>query len=522
MAHDAVVVGGGHNGLICGAYLARAGLDTIVLEARSEVGGCASTVSALGARVNVCNCDHLSIRGTPIVEELELERHGLRYLDVEPSQLSQLWEGGAPWFLFHDVERTLESLRLSYPEEVEGYRQYLAAALPVAKLVFELALDVPSRPRVVALASRHPGAAARAIAWSRTSVDAVLRSFFDTDALVAPGSLVGSVALGLGPSTPGTGLGALSLAVRHVYPMGRPMGGSGMLPEAVAAALRAAGGGLRTGARAEGIVCDRRAVVGVRLSNGEIVEARAVVVACDPRVAIVEWLREPPAGVRPFVDRWRAQPVEDGYQSKVDAVVFEPPLFEAVQEHASRLGVAEPLVPTMLLTPRTKGLDEAARAMADGRVAERPPALANVPSLLDPTMRSPDGDHVLSLEVLFTPYALRGGWSGSREPLRWLEALASLARPGFLDGVQEHRAVTPDTWEREFSLERGRARAYGGSPLALLVSREPELTRYETPVPGLFLTGAATFPGAGVWGAPGRNTAKVLLRKLGAAPRREP
>jgi len=82
--------------------------------------------------------------------------------------------------------------------------------------------------------------------------------------------------------------------------------------------------------------------------------------------------------------------------------------------------------------------------------------------------------------------------------------------PGFLDGVGASRAVTPDVWEREFSLERGRALEFGRSPLALLVGRDPELTRYETPVPGLFLTGAATFPGAGVWGASGRNTAALV------------
>ena len=145
--HDVAVVGGGHNGLICAAYLARAGLDVVALETRDEVGGCASTVSALGARVNACNCDHLSIRTTPILEELELSRHGLRYLDVDPGQLSLLWEGGPAWFLFHDVPRTLESLRLSYPGEVESYRRYVEAALPVARLLFELALGVPTRRR---------------------------------------------------------------------------------------------------------------------------------------------------------------------------------------------------------------------------------------------------------------------------------------------------------------------------------------------------------------------------------------
>ncbi|HKA03482.1 MAG TPA: FAD-dependent oxidoreductase, partial [Acidimicrobiales bacterium] len=100
MDHDAIVVGGGHNGLICAAYLARAGLDTLVLEARPGVGGCASTVDALGARVNVCNCDHGVFRSTPIADELELATHGLRYLDVDPAQISLPWGGGPAWPLF--------------------------------------------------------------------------------------------------------------------------------------------------------------------------------------------------------------------------------------------------------------------------------------------------------------------------------------------------------------------------------------------------------------------------------------
>jgi phytoene dehydrogenase-like protein len=168
----------------------------------------------------------------------------------------------------------------------------------------------------------------------------------------------------------------------------------------------------------------------------------------------------------------------------------------------------------VLVTPTVDGIAHAHRAGMAGRVATRPIFLVNVPSVADPTMRPPGGGHVFSLEALFTPYALQGGWPGSAEPRRWLEAFATKADTGFLDGVTAMRAMTPDVYERDFSLPRGYAQSFAGGPLAALLGRDPELSRYRTPLSGLYLTGAATFPGAGVWGAPGRNAAGVILADL--------
>ena len=151
--------------------------------------------------------------------------------------------------------------------------------------------------------------------------------------------------------------------------------------------------------------------------------------------------------------------------------------------------------------------------MATGAVLERPALLVNVPTVADPTMAPPTDHHVFSLEVLLTPYAPAGRLArrrrsrsaGSSCSPRWCE-------PGVLDSRSSTwRAMTPDVYEREFHLPHGHATSFAGGPLAAFRSRDPELTRYETAVPGLFLTGAATFPGAGVWGASGRNCATVVL-----------
>ena len=141
--YDAIVIGAGHNGLVCAAYLARAGLRTLLVEARSSVGGTASSEPFAGGTVNICNCDHITFRTTPVIEELGLADHGLRYIDIDPAQLNMAWDGGPPWTIYHDVEQTIDSLARTYPDEVDGYRRYLKAAIPAVRMVLDNANDPP-------------------------------------------------------------------------------------------------------------------------------------------------------------------------------------------------------------------------------------------------------------------------------------------------------------------------------------------------------------------------------------------
>jgi phytoene dehydrogenase-like protein len=516
--HDVIVVGGGHNGLVCAAYLARAGVRTLLVEARPSVGGCASTVDAVGARVNVCNCEHVAVRSVPLVEELELARHGLRYVDLDLTSVALSWTAERPALLFHDVERTLDALVVTHPDQVDGYRAYLRAALPVARLVVDLALGVPSAAHVARrLAGRRVAGLATLLRWSRLSVAQVLRQYFTSETIMGAAIAAGPAVWGVSPHQRGTGLGVLRMAMGHVVRPGRPVGGSGALTDALRASFEAAGGVVRCGERVAGIVVEGDRVRGVRTAAGEELGAPTVVVASDPRVAILEWLGEPPAALGPFVESWRARPAFDGYESKIDAVLSAAPRYRALDDKLLRaVGVDEPLEPTAYVAPTVDAIAAAHRAGQAGAVADRPIFLANLPSVADPTMRPPGGGHVFSLEVLYTPYALRGGWPGSGEPRRWLERYAGLVEDGFLGTLRDWRAMTPDRYEAEFHLPRGYAQSFAGGPLAALLGRDPELSRYQTPLRGLFLTGAATFPGAGVWGAPGRNAAQVVLRAIGA------
>ena len=515
---DVVVVGGGHNGLICAAYLARAGVATMLVEARDTVGGCASTVSDLDARFNICSCDHTLVRAMPFMDDLDLAAHGLRYLEADPATVYMSYDGSPPWLFFNDSERTIESIGRHRPSQAEAYRRYLTDARPVAELSLEMSTGPPSTPKMLArLLARRGRGGVRLLQWSRASALDVMRSYFDDEALIMPAMSNGPTIWGAPPDGPGTGMAGMLYAMRHMVKTGRPVGGSGALTDALAASFTAAGGRLSCGTPVAGLLGDGRRVRGVRLVDGTEITASTVVATCDPVPVASHWLAEPHSTrARRFVDRARSQAPGDGYQSKIDAVITDIPRYPALEESvlADLFEGRDLAQSNYVMSPSINELAEAHRLRPLGRVAERPTMMANVPSVLDPSLRSRDGHHVLSLEALFTPYNLEGGWEGSTEPARWLKVWSTLLQPGFLDSIDRYRTMTPDRYERELFLPRGYTPSYAASPMASLLGRSRELSRYRAPVPGLFLSGAGTYPGAGIWGASGRNAANVVLRTL--------
>jgi beta-carotene ketolase (CrtO type) len=328
---DVIVIGGGHNGLVTAAYLARGGLRTLVLEAREQVGGTAASDTFAGATVNICNCDHITFRTTPVIDELELTAHGLEYLDLDPSQHNLAWAGGPAWTHHHDLEATLDSLRATFPDEVDGYRRYVEAARPAIELIFAAASEPPDPVALTrrALARRLAGVPTL-LRWSRRSAADVLRAYFRHDALTGTAAVTGPMVWGISPETPGSGLGALTHAMRHVGRVGRPVGGSGRVPEALRRSLDAHGGEVRTKAEVTAITCDATGVRGVTLVDGTEITASIVVSACDPHRTFLHWLRDPPPAADGLLRRWRDVPHAEGYESKLDLVVTEPPVLRAL------------------------------------------------------------------------------------------------------------------------------------------------------------------------------------------------
>ncbi len=504
---DAIVIGAGHNGLVTAAYLARAGMATLLLEARAEVGGTAASEPFGGATVNICNCDHLTFRTTPVMEELGLASFGLHYLDVEPAQHNFSWDSaavGTGWSHHQDLDATLDDIGQHFPKEVDGYRRYAAAAIPAISMIFEAAAEPPTVAGLTRIAlRRRMSGVPTLMRWSRRSAADVLRHYFSDDAITGPGALTGPMVWGISPELPRSGLGALPHAMRHVGRVGRPVGGSGQVPQALLAAFEAAGGTLRTASPVDTISCSGGRVSGVSLADGTEITSPVVVSACNPHDTFLKWLRNPPSSARNLVRRWTGVRHDEGYESKIDAVLSAAPVLK---------GFDRPLGPTSAIAPGLDEIHRGAELIAAGRVMDRPGLLVNVPTALDPSI-APDGRHVLSIEAIYTPYRLAGGWPTSDEPRRWLERFADLCEPGLLESIIEWRAMTPDVYERDFHLPAGHATSFAGGPLAAFRNANPELTRYQTDVDGLYLTGAATFPGAGVWGASGRNCATVVLEQ---------
>ena len=510
---DAIVIGGGHNGLVCAAYLAKAGQKVLVVEARGEVGGTASSETYSGITVNICNCDHLTFRTTGVMDDLNLARHGLKYLDVDPTQMATSWHDRRIWPHFRDVNRTLEVVERFFKQDVDGYRAYLRDALPIAEMIIDAASQPPTRRSLVGKVIKRRGKGVTTmLRWSKLSAAQVLQKYFKSESLIGPALVTGPTVWGVSPHTPGTGLGALTYALRHSSKVGRPVGGSGMVPLSLRRSIESNDGVVMTSTRVSQILCEGPRVRGVALANGTEIFADCVVSACNPHDTFLKWLKNPPSSAKQVIDRWRATPHYEGYESKIDARVTKLPRYRDLDSKLfDDLGV-DPLTATLVVAPTTQDLHRGFEMISRGEILDQPAMLVNLPSVLDASMTNAT-DHVFSLEALFTPYSFKGGWTSNAEPSRWLERFSHLVEPGFIDSIADWRCVTPAHYESDFFLPKGHATSFAGGPLAALLNSQPELTRYRTPIKGLFLTGAATFPGAGVWGASGKNAALTILNE---------
>jgi beta-carotene ketolase (CrtO type) len=519
-AAEVVVVGGGHNGLVCACYLARAGLDVLVLEAAATPGGCIHTVDLPEGRgrLEVGAYEHGGLRASGVATDLELEdRFGLRFHLRDQVTLAPCDDGTALAF-DASLERTVEHLApVVGAADAEAYRRFAGwAAAGVALLRQTEDGPPPSLRELAALAEAALGAqAGRFLQALLGSASNLVRSVVADERLQGPMAHWAAHAQ-QSPADPGTGAGALWLAGGHGLPAARPAGGSRATVDALARCLAAAGGRLRCGAAATRVEVAGGRAVAVHAGGERVAATRAVVSALDARRLLLElvdrqavppWLLEE-AG-RIHVGRGNVS------ELKVDAVLPAmpalpgPPGFERA---------------FMLSANTTTDLERAFASIRLGELPQRPPLMLAFPSALEAGWAPPGGAALwLSTFVPWRPAA--GPWD--RATLEraadhaWRAAATALGVA--LDPVERH-LTGPAEWVARHGNPNANPNHVEMSLDQLLSFRpSPRLSGYRTPIAGLFLTGAGTHPGGGVTGLPGRNTAGVVLHALGAgrAPRAE-
>ncbi len=530
--YDAVVVGGGHNGLVAAAYLARAGLRTVVCEARPVLGGAAVTEQPFGPDFKLTSLSYVvSLLPPAIVRELQLPRHGYHVYPQGPYFAPH--PDGRYLQLPADPGRRREQVAKFSDKDSDALDRWDAWFAELVPVLAPLLDEIPPR-----LGSRHPadlvGQARllrhlrgldtrRAVEATRLftmSIADLLEDFFTSDAVMGALSVSGVIGTWAGPRSAGT---AYVLAHHHIGDLGDgkvgawgfPRGGMGGVTQAMAGAARSFGAEIRTAAPVERITTRAGAATGVVLAGGEELSADVVVTTAHPQISFLRLLdrTELPADFVADIERWRSR----SGTVKINLALDRLP------EFAAKPGF-DPDVHggTIVLAESMDGVEQAYQDAVGGRASAKPFADICIPSVFDDSL-APPGKHVMSLFTQWVPHE----WA-SRPDHGELDAYADrvLARveqvaPGFADSVLHRQVIGPYEMEHEYHLIGGNI--FHGELSAAQVFHARPAAGYadlRTPVRGLYQAGSATHGGGGVTGIPGRNVVRQVLHDRARDQRR--
>ena len=523
-SYDAIVIGGGHNGLVTAAYLGRAGLSTVVLERRSTVGGAAAT-SELAPGALVPTLAHTVGRLRPsVVRDLDLRRHGLSLVGPDVRAFAPGLDSGAV-VLYGDVARTAEGLRSRSAGDAENYPAFDRLVRALAGFLGELAgrtpPDIESPGLGDALAGLQLGRLFRGLGKhdGRTitrvlpmAIADFVAESFESDAVRAAIAWRAVQYTSMGPWSAGTTAVLLAdsagndggAAGQTVYARGGP----GALSAALEASARASGVEIRTDAEVIAITSRDGRATGVALAAGDELTARVVVAGIDPKQALTRLAD--PVTIGPSL-LWRAGNIRTpGTVAKVNLVLAGLPRFTAAGDDESLVRGR------IIIAPDIDAMERAHDASKYGRPSDVPVMEATIPSLADPSLveGAAPGMHVMSVIVQYAPYALRDGdWDERREAFGDLvvSTLDGYA-PGLAALVTARQVLTPLDLERDYGLTGGHP-MHGEHGLDQFYLWRPLLghARYRVGLDGLYLAGAGAHPGGGVTGQNGQNAAREIL-----------
>jgi phytoene dehydrogenase-like protein len=526
MKYDAIVIGGGHNGLVHAAYLARAGRRVIVLERRHVLGGAAVTEEVFpGFRVSVCSYV-VSLLRPQIIRDLDLPRHGFEVLPLDGT-FSPMPNGNYLWRV-NDHGRTRREILRHSRLDAEAYDEYGKAMIDMARFV-KPTLDVRAPDpfsfspfdirQLVGLGRRFQQMSSdsryRLVQLMTMSAADFLDQWFETDVLKATMSASGIIGTFLGVRSPGTAyvllhhyMGEIDGAFRS---WGFAKGGTGAISNAIASAAREAGAEIRTNAAVSRIVTRNGRASGVVLETGDQLEGTTISSSVDPRLTFLKLLdsRDLPSDFLEEVRRYKFR----GSSGKVNLAL------DGLPEFTSLPGAGPHLRGAISISPSVDYMERAYDEAKYGRYSRRPYIDMVIPSLTDPSV-APPGKHLLSCFVQYAPYALQGrSWDEEREKFgdTVVETISEFA-PNLKSLIRDRQVVTPLDLEREWGLSEGNIFQGELALEQLLFLRPvPGWAQYRTPVKNLFMCGSAAHPGGGIMGAPGRNAAiEILGRGWGA------
>jgi phytoene dehydrogenase-like protein len=520
--YDVIVIGGGHNGLVNAAYLAKAGKKVVVLERRHVLGGAAVTEEIIPGFL-FSECSYVvSLLRPEIIRELDLPRHGLEILPLDGT-FSPMPSGDYLWRV-NDHAKSIRDIRRHSRLDAEAYDEFSKMMTPMCRFVKPLLSMIPPDPttlnpkdlkqlhfllqRFRELSSDERYTLVQLMTMSSADF---LDQWFETDVLKATMSASGIIGTFLGIRSPGTAyvllhhyMGEIDGAFRS---WGFSRGGTGAISNAIADAAREAGVEIRTKAPVGKILVKNGRAAGVVLQSGEELSASVVSSSVDPHLTFEKFLEpsELPGDFLEGVRRYKFR----GSSGKVNLALDALPNFKCFPGSGAHLRGAISISPSMEYMERA--YDDAKY----GHFSRKPYIDMVIPSLTDPSV-APPGKHVLSCFVQYAPYKLaQGTWDDQKQAFgdNVINTIAEYA-PNIKDIIVGRQVLTPLDLEREFGLTQGNI-FQGELSLEQLFFLRPVAgwAYYRTPIHNLYMCGSATHPGGGIMGANGRIASQVILKE---------
>ena len=525
--YDSVIIGGGHNGLVAAAYLARSGRKVLVLERRELLGGCAVT-EEIWPGYRVSTAAYLtSLLQERIVQELELARYGYQ-VDAKDPAFFSAFPDGRHFFMWQDRAKTLAEIAKfsrhdadvypAYEDQLERLSQVVEGLLLTTPPAFPLrAIDLVDYLRLAGkMRKLGPRDLVALVKIFTQSAAEFLDEWFQSEEVKVTLATDGVIGANGGPRSPGTAYILLHHCMGgvggHRGLWGFVRGGMGAVPEAIAASARAKGVEIRVNAPvAKVLVRDGRAR-GVVLESGEEIAAATVASNLDPKLTFLRLL-DPKDLDAEFVRAIRNFRIE-GTSCKINLALNGLPEFTAYPGGAPS-GPGPHHKATMHICP---SIDYVERAWDDakyGRASQRPLLELTIPTMYDASL-APPGKHIMGIFLQYAPYTLREGtWDELREPFgdRVISLIEEYA-PNIRQIVEHRQVLSPLDLERRFGITGGNI-LHGEMSLDQMFAMRPVAgwARYRTPVAGLYLCGSGAHPGGGVMGAPGFNCAREMLKR---------